>query len=350
MVARPPKAERAVKLSSVIIAVLLVLNAALSIALLHFATSPSLTETQVVTHYLTSLPWQKTLVLSATTLMEGGAIGEPTVIFENGTYRMWYSGDEWYKYSPNNKLFYAESADGVHWTKYGYVTDERLSMVVRYNSTTLFLYARGALRQWSNDGIHWTHFQPPYAIQGLNVPQGDDRPSPDGGTFNPSIVQLPNGTWLFYTEVAYNSGKAFDSWLASSPDGIHNWKLVQNAPVFGGPQAGFVCANQDVLLQDGVFYMFCNEYPPEAPAPDIVLGTSNDGVHFIKTEWFDRTPLIPINVETQAYPAADQIGDQEVVVVPDGIYVYYSAVLNSGRLAVIWLAKLPNATLPSLLS
>ena len=46
---------------------------------------------------------------------EGESVMNPCVLFENGVYRMWYSAGETYE---PNVLCYAESADGINWTKY----------------------------------------------------------------------------------------------------------------------------------------------------------------------------------------------------------------------------------------
>lgn len=45
---------------------------------------------------------------------EGSSVMNPCVLFENDTYRMWYSAGETYE---PNVLAYAESADGIHWKK-----------------------------------------------------------------------------------------------------------------------------------------------------------------------------------------------------------------------------------------
>lgn len=45
---------------------------------------------------------------------EGFSVMNPCVLYENGRYRMWYSAGETYE---PNVLAYAESADGISWTK-----------------------------------------------------------------------------------------------------------------------------------------------------------------------------------------------------------------------------------------
>lgn len=45
---------------------------------------------------------------------EGFSVMNPCVLYENGKYRMWYAAGETYE---PNVIAYAESADGIHWTK-----------------------------------------------------------------------------------------------------------------------------------------------------------------------------------------------------------------------------------------
>ena len=53
-------------------------------------------------------------VLSPELPWEGESVMNPCVLFENGTYRMWYSAGETYE---PNVLAYAESDDGVHFVR-----------------------------------------------------------------------------------------------------------------------------------------------------------------------------------------------------------------------------------------
>ncbi len=53
-------------------------------------------------------------VLSPEYPWEGESVMNPCVLFENGIYRMWYSAGETYE---PNVLCYAESDDGIHFTK-----------------------------------------------------------------------------------------------------------------------------------------------------------------------------------------------------------------------------------------
>ncbi len=52
-------------------------------------------------------------VLAADQRWEAGTIGSPTVVFHDGLYRMWYDGNV----NAARSIGYAESSDGVSWTK-----------------------------------------------------------------------------------------------------------------------------------------------------------------------------------------------------------------------------------------
>ncbi len=59
---------------------------------------------------------QKDPILVSEREWEFPSVMNPCVMYENGIYRMWYSAGETYE---PNVLAYAESADGIHWQKYG---------------------------------------------------------------------------------------------------------------------------------------------------------------------------------------------------------------------------------------
>ena len=59
---------------------------------------------------------QESPVMVAEREWEKPSVMNPCVIYENNTYKMWYAAGE--NYEPN-VLAYAESADGIHWNKYG---------------------------------------------------------------------------------------------------------------------------------------------------------------------------------------------------------------------------------------
>ena len=65
--------------------------------------------------------WNKTGLVCIDYDTEAEAIGRPTVLFENGKYKMWFSYRKISNYRSDKqssyRIGYAESADGINWTK-----------------------------------------------------------------------------------------------------------------------------------------------------------------------------------------------------------------------------------------
>jgi hypothetical protein len=59
--------------------------------------------------------WPGNPVFRATLRWEEGAVDEPTIMWRDNHYEMWYTGGT----GANCSLGYAESNDGIHWHKYG---------------------------------------------------------------------------------------------------------------------------------------------------------------------------------------------------------------------------------------
>ncbi|HEV2138510.1 MAG TPA: hypothetical protein VGR53_06680 [Nitrososphaerales archaeon] len=94
----------------------------------------------------------------------------PSVIFDNGTYKMWYAGTAAFNSPLFTTVDYATSSDGVHWTKYqnnpvftgyrftGNVTEAWWPSVIKVNGSYVMAfsdsYANIGLAT-SNDGISW---------------------------------------------------------------------------------------------------------------------------------------------------------------------------------------------------
>jgi len=296
-----------------------------------------------------TVPWQKTQLLTPTASDQ--AVSEPSVMYENGVWRMWYRVG----WTNLQGIFYANSTDGIHWTKYGHVTNDYNAHVIRYNSTTLLMYAHGLVTEHSIDGIHWYNYTQPYGVlpnPWLHQPD----PYSEGTIGNSEPLKLPNGTYLMYYD-AWNckafgqspnsDGSCYSHWAvygASSPDGIHNWVRMPSNPLVGGI-AEF--ANPNVVYQNGVYYAFIDVYDS---AIYIILETSTNGFSFSSPVY---DPLLIMDVEKKSDPNCDQVGDAWVIVRSEGIYLFYDEDANAvGNFphASIWLALLPNTTLAQLVA
>ena len=124
--------------------------------------------------------------MKADALWEGYCIGYPSVLYENGKYRMWYSGGD---IDIGGAIGYAESNDGVHFIKYSqnpvFQGDKTIrwehmgigaAQVVRYNEQYYMAYTAWEHQTHgricfarSNDGIHWSRHPNNPIITGGNL-------------------------------------------------------------------------------------------------------------------------------------------------------------------------------------
>ncbi len=305
------------------------------------------------------VPWQKTQLLAPTASDQ--AVSEPSVLYENGLWRMWY------RVGWGNNLqgiYYATSSDGIHWTKSGHVTNDYNAHVVRYNSTTLLMYAHGLITQHSIDGIHWYNFTQQYGLT-PNPYLNQTDPYAEGAIGNTEPLKLPNGTYLmYYDELNCNiaptlspngpcstliSSLSYAMWAvygATTPDGIHNWTRMPSNPLIGNLDSGQF-ANPNVLYQNGVFYAFTDFYSGGIYE---TLETSANGIHFTNPI---IDPLLVPDVELKFDPHCNQVGDAWVITRSQGIYLFYDedanvAIGSTKSYASIWLAFLPDTTLAQL--
>lgn len=101
-------------------------------------------------------------VMAGNAAWEAGVLCEPSVMLENGTFKMWYRGNS----DAGSKIAYATSSDGINWTKHSGNPILTVSGGVAYPvvikiGSTYHLYAGkisdGNLYRWSSsDGINWT--------------------------------------------------------------------------------------------------------------------------------------------------------------------------------------------------
>jgi predicted GH43/DUF377 family glycosyl hydrolase len=183
----------------------------------------------------------------------------PWVIYENGVYKMWYSGQPFAGTGfADEQIGYATSPDGINWTRYSgnpvlgpsrglwdglSVYDPR---VVHSGSTYLMYYEGtsssndyGIGLATSKDGIHWTKNEQP------SIPLGGW----DSSGHRMGSVENLNGTFVAVYSGSGN-GTAFGSiGIASSQDGI-SWKPFTGNPIITSRGGSFPCTIWDCL---GVF-------------------------------------------------------------------------------------------------
>lgn len=126
---------------------------------------------------ISELPW------------EGFSVMNPCVLFENGTYRMWYSAGETYE---PNALGYAESDDGIHWKK------SKINPIFTCNKSNFFEQDRiGGCQVIKTEDMGYLMFYIGY--ENIDLARICVARSPNGITqwerspLNPIVSPTPNG-------------------------------------------------------------------------------------------------------------------------------------------------------------
>lgn len=197
---------------------------------------------------------------------EDDAINRNSVVFRNGVYRMWYTGQVFFKVS---KIGYAVSSDGIHFERPGNLPVlepelewEKDSVM---NPFVLFDEKRNCYRMWyaggeqyepnalgyaeSTDGIHWKKdARNPIFVKGTE-PYDQNRV---GGC---EVVPLPDGRFaMFY--IGYENIDLARICCAVSPDGITDWVRLPFNPVLS-PDEG--CWDHDACYKPSLQFDETND-------------------------------------------------------------------------------------------
>jgi predicted GH43/DUF377 family glycosyl hydrolase len=184
---------------------------------------------------------------------DSGSVQEPWVIYENGEYKMWYTGQQLTTQSITvQSIGYATSPDGIQWTKYsdnpvltagksGDWDDKWVYRpVVVSTGSKYMMYYSGRSNAGttgtqvgvalSNDGIHWDKQGPASAFSKLTLSRsGWDSYS----QFLGGVLKTGAGYMLAY----YGSSATNDPYqigLASSSDGISWFPYPDNPAITYG--------------------------------------------------------------------------------------------------------------------
>jgi sucrose-6-phosphate hydrolase SacC (GH32 family) len=171
---------------------------------------------------------------------DDGQVMGPQVLFENGVYRMWYTGMSVHWHSSHlgyYRIGLATSRDGIHWTRGNKGTpvldvgatgshDE-----VQAATPSILREGRG-YRMWyaawapsfqhtictatSDDGIHWRRENSGSPVRGLL----------SGGQYGPTVIRLGSRYLLLYMR---NTSETRGLYTATSHDGF-NWTALGTDP------------------------------------------------------------------------------------------------------------------------
>lgn len=181
------------------------------------------------------LNWQKyptPVLLQGLTGSWDSSIHTAAVIYAEGKLQMWYGGWD----GEHGRIGYATSNDGLTWQKYpNYVLDV-IGDERQVGSPTV-LFDNGSYKMWflsaptqtilyaeSQDGISWTR-QP---ISGLNKYNSWESQSHGPGT----VLKIGNTYYLWYTGVGDDG--LWRVGVATSNDGL-GWEQYDGNPISGDP-------------------------------------------------------------------------------------------------------------------
>lgn len=266
---------------------------------------------------------------------DGEQVGYPSVLAENGTYKMWYfevQASPW-----TARIAYASSPDGRNWTKHGAVLVPTLPNEFNDVAYPTVLHVNGTYWMWYNgwdgltyrifaatspDGINWTK-------QGVVLDVGPAG-SPDSASLAYPFALYENGTfYLWYTGLtSFTPGRNAAIMLATSTNGL-NWTkwgvVLTEGPV--GSIDGFNVFTSGVVRFGSTFVMtYMGQY--NTSSGRVLWATSFDGMHWTKTG-------IALSPDP---PQEDSVGQADPIIGPDGIWRIYYAVRNYTTDIQIYLA------------
>ncbi len=187
----------------------------------------------------------------------------PTVIYREGEYKMWYTGYD----SVTHSICYATSPDGITWTKHGPVINkgttgepDSISMgypTVIFDGEYKMWYAGKDSFNWrilyanSSDGIAWTK-------QGIALDIGAPGSLDDTYVYSPSVIK--NGEYeMWYTGM---DGLKYSILYANSSDGItwnkHNVDITPSG--IGRLHGDGIVRNPAVVFYAGNYHMYFGRY------------------------------------------------------------------------------------------
>lgn len=248
-------------------------------------------------------------ILVADQAWEQGVISEPTVLHTNNLWRMWYTGG-W----SESAIGYAESSDGLTWTKYGPIVGMgagafagpvgRSSMTQSNGAFYLFFSDVGdrtaLYASMSQDG---RHFEQPRRILSPSVA--------DTALAN-SAVWVEDGRWHMIYESRDTAG-LWSMFLAEGDDAFH-WRRM--GPI-QGVSIGGSSGGPTITKVDGLYQMWYHAAPSGDLPTDLYHATSSDLLHWTRVA---DAPVLTRDLAVEV----DQVADPWRV---EG-RLYYSAMDN----------------------
>ncbi len=210
------------------------------------------------------------LVAGSATAWDDAGVSNPSVLFDNGIYKMWYTG-------VTNSIYqigYATSSDGIAWIKYATnpvlvpdvsnpweMTSVRDPHVIKTNGQYIMYFsARGATgpnniyqigRAVSSDGINWIKEQTNPILTPGTYPSWDAV-----YVMDPSVHFNGQNYQMWYVGTTGNISKIG---YATSADGVTWTKYNQNpvvSPDLNNPWEEVLVSSPNVLIANNEYLMY----------------------------------------------------------------------------------------------
>jgi hypothetical protein len=193
-------------------------------------------------------------VMGPTLSWEGTVVGEPTILYEGGVFKMWYRGNV----GANSALGYATSSDAHTWTKdpsAPFITGYAYPVVIKV-SGLYYLFqvsmSNDRLYRWSStDGRSWSINNNGNAILSPTAGTWDDR-----SICNVAVYYDASGTpaWrMLYEAKGYSNG-IFQIGYAYSSDGL-SW-TKRSSPVLPNGVGSEAGNPGEILFINGKYHLW----------------------------------------------------------------------------------------------
>jgi len=255
--------------------------------------------------------------------------GNPQILtspYDTTVFKMWYT----YGWLSRN-IGYAESPDGVHWTKYTsnpVISGNSRSFVLK-NGSTYWMFSANAAQtavdvDTSSNGVAWVR----------------RASSVITGTLANMSVIIDGGTWKMLLDQG-GGGSPYSLSYYTSSDGV-TWTAYGGNPVI----SGFSLGSPFLKKIGSTYYCWLLQSPTTLPLPtDLYRYSSPDMI-----TWTQNTPLgVPIfprrDADESPNTAGGQVADPFLLAIDSSVYMYYAASTggnDSGSLAI----KLAIANMP----
>jgi len=285
------------------------------------------------------------VVLNVTASAEENVLSEPNVLYDadpqiltGSVFKIWYSGGTG---SPDRDIWYAESNDGITWTKHGSnpIKVDATRCTVLMDGATYVMYAilipGGYSKLTSADGITW-------ATAATSVLGGTGGEWDESGIAN-THVWIEDGTWYILYEANSPGSTPYKIGLATSPDGV-SWTKHAGNPVISNLPGSV--SGPWVTKIGGMYWCWTHVATTGTLPTDIARYRSTD-LH----TWVRDPPGLVYprtDYDEGAGTAVGQVADVTLVEVDGTTYMYYAGLYNGGlACSLIKLATVPM-TLASL--